>query len=530
MTRATRPRPVVLCVLDGWGHRDEREGNAIALARSPNYDRFLASCPHGLLDTSGEEVGLPEGQMGSSEVGHTNIGAGRVVLQDLPRVDAALADGSLAANPVLAEVIDGLRESGGTCHLMGLMSPGGVHAHQAHMVALARILSEAGLTIAVHAFLDGRDCPPKSARGFAQAALAELSALSGSSVATVAGRYYAMDRDRRWRRTALAYRALVDGVDDASRSAPDLLAAIDEAYAAGETDEFVKPCVIGRYAGMRDGDGLLMANFRADRVRQILSALLDPAFDAFPRPRLVAFAAACGMTSYGLALDHLLAALFPPEDLERTLGEVVAQAGMTQLRVAETEKYAHVTFFLNGGREATYPGEDRILVPSPRVASYDLEPEMSALEVTQRLVDAVRSERYDFIVVNYANTDMVGHSGKLEAAIKAVETVDGCLGRLAAAVEEAGGVLFITADHGNAETMAAPKGAGRHTAHTTNPVPAIVVGAPWRDVCLRDGRLADVAPTILHLLGLPTPAEMTGESLLVKDAQEATAARDRVSA
>ncbi len=522
MNRAARARPVVLCVLDGWGHREETDGNAIALARSPNYDRLLASCPHGLLDTSGKEVGLPEGQMGDSEVGHTTIGAGRVVLQDLPRVHAEVAEGSLAAKPALIELVEKLKSSRGTCHLMGLMSPGGVHSHQSHLVALARILSEAGLAVAIHAFLDGRDCPPRSARGYAQDLEGRLAALAKVKVATVTGRYFAMDRDRRWRRTARAYRALVEAQGEA---AADPLTAIDAAYAAGETDEFVKPRIIGGYAGMADGDGLLMANFRADRVRQILTALLDPAFDAFPRPRTLTFAASCGLTSYGEALDRFLTTLLPPQHLENTLGEIVADAGMSQLRIAETEKYAHVTFFFNGGKEAALPGEERILVPSPKVASYDLKPEMSAPEVTERLIEAVRSGSHDFIVVNYANADMVGHSGQLTAAIKAVEAVDGCLGRLATAVEEAGGVLFITADHGNVETMDEPKGVGRHTAHTTNRVPAIVVGTPRAYSRLRDGRLADVAPTILDLLGLPKPAEMSGESLLVRGAQQAAVPR-----
>ena len=523
-----RPRPVILCVLDGWGYRPEPENNAIELARTPNYDRLIASCPHGLLSASGAEVGLPDGQMGNSEVGHTNIGAGRVVLQDLPRIDAALADGSLKANPGLAELVARLRRSGGACHLMGLMSPGGIHSHQAHLQALARHLSDKGVPVAVHVFLDGRDTLPASGREYMRDFLAEVDDLTNVQVVTVAGRYYAMDRDKRWQRVARAYHALVEA---AGEPAPDLLAAIDAAYEAGETDEFVKPRVIDGYPGMRDGDGLMMANFRADRVRQILAALLDPAFAGFQRDRVVAFAAACGMTDYGDALNDFLITLFPSIELRRTIGELVADAGMTQLRIAETEKYAHVTYFLNGGEEASFPGEDRVLVPSPKVASYDLKPEMSAYGVTDRLLDAVRSGKYDFIVVNYANADMVGHSGNLEAAIKAAEAVDGCLGRLAAAVGEAGAVLFITADHGNAEMMSDPEGGGPRTAHTTSLVPAIVVNTPWPEVSLRDGCLGDVAPTLLQLLHLPKPVEMSGESLLVLGrAETATDARSRASA
>ncbi len=522
-----RPRPVVLCVLDGWGYRREREGNAILLARTLNVDRLSAASPHALLSCAEAEVGLPAGQMGNSEVGHTNIGAGRVVLQDLPRIDAAVADGSLAANPTFAVLVARLKRSGGACHLMGLMSPGGVHSHQAHLAVLARLLSEAGVAVHIHAFLDGRDTPPTSARGFAEELLARVAGLAGVSLATVSGRYYAMDRDQRWQRVALAYEAMVEG---AGEPADDLLTAIDAAYRAGQGDEFVTPRVLGGYSGMGDGDGLLMANFRADRVRQILAALFDPGFTGFARRRRVAFAAACGMTAYGDELEPWLAALFPPFQLENTLGEIVARAGMTQLRIAETEKYAHVTFFLNGGEEATFAGEDRILVPSPKVASYDLAPEMSAFEVTDKLVEAVGSGRYDLIVVNYANADMVGHTGKLEAAVAAVEAVDACLGRLAGAVEAAGGVLFITADHGNAELMGEP-GGGPHTAHTTNLVPALVVNPPWPELGLRDGRLADVAPTLLDLLGLPKPAEMTGESLLRPGAAGAAAgARSRASA
>lgn len=524
MTERPKPRPVVLCILDGWGHSERREHNAIALAPTPTWDRLWQRGPRALLDASELHVGLPAGQMGNSEVGHMNLGAGRVVMQDLPRIDAAFESGAMARNPRLADLVASLRASGGACHLMGLLSPGGVHSHQAHMAALGRLLAGAGLPVRVHAFLDGRDTPPASARGYMEAFLAATADLPSLSVATVGGRYYAMDRDQRWERVALAYAAMVEAKGE---RAGDPLAAIDAAYARGETDEFVRPTVIGDYGGMRDGDGLLMANFRADRVRQILRALLDPAFDGFARDRRVRFAAAAGMTAYAEDLDRLMTALMPPERLDRVLGQVVAEAGLRQLRIAETEKYAHVTFFLNGGAEALFPGEERILVPSPQVATYDLKPEMSAYEVTDRLVEAIGGGRFDFVVVNFANADMVGHSGNIEAAKRAVEAVDRCLGRLAEAVGRAGGVLLITADHGNAEMMHDPETGGPHTAHTVNPVPIVLYNAPGWVAGLRDGRLADVAPTLLALLDLPQPAEMTGRSLLITEAAAAPAAAPR---
>lgn len=511
MITERRFRPVVLCILDGWGYRSEPEDNAIALARTPVWERLMGTCPNSLLEASNADVGLPANQMGNSEVGHMNIGAGRVVTQDLPRIDAAVADGALASNPTLRELIARLAESGGTCHLIGLMSPGGVHSHQDHIAALARTLCAAGVPVAVHALLDGRDTPPSSARAYVKTFAAAMAGVSGWRIATVCGRYYAMDRDNRWDRVAAAYKMLVLARGE---TADDADAAIAAAYTRGETDEFVRPTVVGNYLGMRDGDGVLFANFRADRVRQLASALLDPAFDAFPRRATPRFAAACGMTEYSSALNALLPCLFPRIRLNGTLGAVVAEAGMTQLRIAETEKYAHVTFFLNGGEEAPYDGEERILVPSPKVATYDLKPEMSAAEVTDRLVEAVSSSRFDLIVVNYANGDMVGHTGNLDAAIHAVETVDACLGRLVEAVVAAGGALVITADHGNAERMRDTAAHQPYTAHTSNPVPFIVVGVAASEVEARNGRLADVAPTVLELLGLKRPVEMTGKPLL----------------
>ncbi len=507
----TIPRPVVLCILDGWGYRPEREDNAIALADTPTWDGLLAACPHALLETSGLEVGLPAGQMGNSEVGHMNLGAGRVVMQDLPRIDQAVADGSLADNPRLQAFIAALQASGGTAHLLGLLSPGGVHAHQDHMAALVRILTAAGLPVRVHAFLDGRDTPPASARDFVARFNSDIAA-TGARIATVCGRYYAMDRDKRWDRVSLAWQALVEGRGERAADADGAIAA---SYAAGKTDEFVLPAVLDGYAGMQDGDGLLMANFRADRAREILTSLVDPAFDGFARPRLPAFAARLGMAEYSTALAPFFPALFPPESLTRILGELVSEAGRRQLRIAETEKYAHVTFFFNGGREQVYPGEDRILVDSPKVATYDLQPEMSAPAVTDKLVAAVQSGSYDLVVVNYANGDMVGHTGILPAAIKAAETIDACLARLAAAVRAAGGSLLITADHGNAELMRDPETGEPYTAHTIGRVPVVLVGGP-AGTALTDGRLADVAPTLLALLGMPQPAEMTGHSLLAR--------------
>ncbi len=477
------------------------------LARKPNFDRLWATCPHALLHTSGADVGLPNGQMGNSEVGHLNIGAGRVVMQDLPRIGNAFAAGEVAKSPVLAAFIAKLKQSGGTCHLLGLTSPGGVHSHQEHAAALARLLDGAGIPAVVHAFTDGRDTPPRSGADD----LARLTAALPKTVpiATVCGRYYAMDRDKRWDRVGRAYAAIAEAK---GAHFPSARAVMEDSYAHDLTDEFVVPAVIGAYEGMKDGDGLLCFNFRADRVREILAALLDPAFDGFPRAHQIRFAAALGMTQYSTELDAFLATLFPPEQLANVLGEVTAAAHRTQLRAAETEKYPHVTYFLNGGREKPFPGEDRIMVPSPKVATYDLQPEMSAPELTDRVVAAIDSAKYDLIVLNFANPDMVGHTGSLPAAIKAVETVDASLGRIAEAVRRQGGALLVTADHGNCEMMRDPKTGGPHTSHTTNPVPVFLMGGDAKG--LHDGRLADLAPTLLALMGLPQPKEMSGRSLV----------------
>ena len=504
------PRPVVLCILDGWGHRVETANNAIARAHTPVWDRLTVACPFALGEASEHHVGLPGGQMGNSEVGHMTVGAGRVVLQDLPRIDAAVADGSFAALPALARFAEALKASGGTAHVMGLMSPGGVHSHQDHIAAAVRALAAQEIPVAIHAFLDGRDTSPQSADAFVAAFESEVAGVGPVRIATVAGRHFAMDRDRRWARTAEAHAALTAGAGGRADSAAG---AVAEAWARGETDEFVRPTAICDYGGMADGDGVFMVNFRADRARQILSALLDPEFDGFARPRTVRFAAALGMSEYSAQHNEWMDTLFLPETPAKALGEVVADAGLRQLRIAETEKYAHVTFFLNGGREAPFAGEERILVPSPQVATYDLLPEMSAPELTDRLVAAVADGGFDLIVANYANADMVGHTGDMAAAVRAVESVDTCLGRLQRAVTAAGGALLITADHGNAEQMADPQSDQAHTAHTRNPVP-ILLAAGARGRSLRAGTLADIAPTVLALMGLEQPGQMTGASLL----------------
>ncbi len=502
-------RPVMLAILDGWGWRDDPADNAVRQARTPTFDRLWAAGPHAFLRTSGRDVGLPPGQMGNSEVGHLNIGAGRVVMQDLPRISDAVASGEIARMPALADLIRRLKRTGGTCHLLGLVSPGGVHSHQDHAAALARIVADAGVPVAMHVLTDGRDTPPQSAKEDLERLLAALP--PSVPIATVSGRYYAMDRDKRWERVKKAYDAIVDAQGPHFADARSVIA---DAYANKLFDEFILPAVIGSYRGIRDGDGVLCFNFRADRVREILDAILDPKFSGFARPRKLDIAAAVGMTQYSENLDALMQTMFAPQSFPNILGEVVAAAGRTQVRMAETEKYPHVTYFLNGGREEPYPGEARIMVPSPKVATYDLQPEMSAPELTAKAVEAIDSGKYDLIVLNFANPDMVGHTGSLPAAIKAVETVDTGLGKIADAIQKSGGALLVTADHGNCEMMRDPETGGPHTSHTTNPVPLLLVGGG--NASLAEGRLADIAPTLLELMGLPKPAEMTGVSLLRK--------------
>lgn len=499
-------KPVMLIILDGFGWSENREGNAVALAHKPNFDRLWASSAHAFLYTSGRVVGLPHGQMGNSEVGHLNIGAGRVVMQELPRIDTAVEDGSLAANPVLDKFIDSLKNSSGTAHLLGLVSPGGVHSHQDHIAGLAKILHAAGIPVTAHVWTDGRDTPPESALGYVRSFEQALG--SAAKIGTLVGRYYAMDRDQRWERVEQAYNLLAQAKGE-HFTTPE--AAIEANYKAGVTDEFIKPAVIGDYAGVKDGDAVICANFRADRVREILTALLDPSFTGFAvtQPKLVG---AVGMTAYSDALAPFMTTLFAPERLSDLLGQVVAEKGLKQLRMAETEKYPHVTYFFNGGIEAPFPGEDRILVPSPKVATYDLQPEMSAAELTEKAAEAINSGQYDLIILNFANPDMVGHTGVLSAAIKAVEAVDNGLGAIADAVAAQGGAILVTADHGNCEMMRDPETGGPHTAHTTNPVPVFCAGGP-QGIRMHDGILADLAPTLLKLMGLPQPAAMTGKPL-----------------
>jgi 2,3-bisphosphoglycerate-independent phosphoglycerate mutase len=503
----TAKTPTMLMILDGWGWREDAADNAVLQADTPNFDRFWANRPHAFLRTFGLDVGLPEGQMGNSEVGHLNLGAGRVVMQELPRINEAMRGPGLAEALAESGLVEALKKSGGTCHILGLVSPGGVHSHQDHAVALAKILTSQGIPAVVHVFTDGRDTPPKSGADYVRALEAALP--KEVPIATVTGRYYAMDRDHRWERVSQAFNAMVHGKGQPFASAE---AAIAAGYADGKTDEFLPASVIAGYDGMKDGDALLSFNFRADRIRQLLDALLDPAFDGFDRGQVPVFAIAAGVTSYSAELEGRMKTLFPAQTLAMGLGETVSKAGRTQVRMAETEKYPHVTYFFNGGEETPYEGEDRIMVPSPKVATYDLQPEMSAPELTDRAVEAINSGKYDLVVLNFANPDMVGHTGILEAAVKAVETVDAGLGRIAEAIEAAGGSLLVTADHGNCELMRDPETGQPHTAHTTNPVPVFLISA--RKFALSDGRLADVAPTLLALMGVPQPKEMTGVSLL----------------
>jgi 2,3-bisphosphoglycerate-independent phosphoglycerate mutase len=507
----SQPKPVVLCILDGWGKREERAANAPLLAHTPTFDRLLATCPHAELITHGPDVGLPTGQMGNSEVGHTNIGAGRVVAMDLGQIDLSIEDGSFGQRPALQGFIAKMNASGGTAHLIGLASPGGVHSHQEHIAEAARVIHAAGVPVVIHAMTDGRDVAPQSAVG--QVAELEAALPEGAKIVTVVGRYFAMDRDNRWERVEQAYRLMVEG-KGVALAATGVREAILASYAAGKTDEFLPATVIGDYAGMREGDGIFAVNFRADRMREILAAIGDPAFGAFDvsgRPRL---AAMLGMAEYSDQHNAYMDTVFPKQAIVNTLGEWVAKQGKTQFHLAETEKYPHVTFFLNGGKEAPEPGEDRYMAPSPKVATYDLQPEMSAGEVTDHFVGAIEAG-YDLIVTNYANPDMVGHTGDLGAAIKACEAVDQGLARVVAALEKAGGAMIVTADHGNCEVMVDPVTGGPHTAHTLNPVHVIVIGGP-KGAALRNGRLADLAPTLLDLMQLPQPDEMTGRSLIVR--------------
>ncbi|GAB3368525.1 2,3-bisphosphoglycerate-independent phosphoglycerate mutase [Lysobacter rhizosphaerae] len=507
-----RPKPVVLLILDGWGHREDPADNALAQATLPNWHALLAGNPHTLIHTEGRFVGLPDGQMGNSEVGHMNLGAGRIVYQDLTRIDAAIEDGSFFTNTELRAACAAAKAGNGTLHLMGLLSPGGVHSHENHIFAMLELARREGVPqVAVHAFLDGRDMPPRSAQPSLELLEAACARAGNARIATVSGRYYAMDRDKRWDRQRRAWDAIVEA--SAEHVAGDALTALRDAYARGENDEFVVPTVIGTGAPVRDGDAMVFMNFRADRARQLTAAFVSPVFDGFAarRPALSRFVC---LTEYDARLPAPVA--FAPDDLRNTLGEVLAAHGMKQLRIAETEKYAHVTFFFSGGREDPYDGETRVLVPSPKVATYDLQPEMSCPEVTARLVAAIRSGEIDVAICNIANPDMVGHSGILAAAIQAAEAVDIAIGAIAEAVHEVGGALLLTADHGNVEMMRDPETGQPHTSHTVGPVPFVYAG-PRMATLRSGGALRDVAPTILDLLDLPRPAEMTGASLLIED-------------
>ena len=502
-------KPVVLCILDGWGINADPTASAPAQAHVPHFNRIWAECPHATLTTFGPDVGLPTGQMGNSEVGHTNIGAGRVVAMDLGAIDLAIEDGSFAQNAEVLAFAAKLKASGGVAHLMGVVSDGGVHGHLNHVLAACRAITALGIPVALHAITDGRDVAPSSAGEFVEQLMVSLPA--GAKVATVIGRYWAMDRDNRWERVQRAYDAMVNAKGEAAATPQ---AAVAASYAKGETDEFLAPSVIGDYAGAKDGDGFFCLNFRSDRAREILAGLAAPGFDGFATGKRPVWAALLGMVEYSAGHNEYMTTAYPKRSISNTLGEWVAKQGRTQFRLAETEKYPHVTFFLNGGREVPFEGEDRAMPKSPKVATYDLQPEMSAGEVSDHLVAAIE-KGYDLIVVNFANPDMVGHTGSLPAAIKACEAVDQGLGRALAALQAKGGAMIVTADHGNCEMMVDPVTGGPHTSHTTNPVPVVLVGGPAGAHLREGGRLADLAPTILALMGLPQPPEMTGRNLML---------------
>ena len=501
--------PTTLIIMDGFGLTGGVTGNAVRAARTPRLDQFFQGFANTTLKASGLDVGLPDGQMGNSEVGHTNIGAGRVVFQDLPRITKSIADCDFFRNPAYIHAMDACKAKGTSLHLMGLLSDGGVHSHLDHLFALLKMAKERGLEkVYIHAFLDGRDVSPTSGADFVARTVEACRAIGVGKIATVMGRYYAMDRDKRWDRVEQAYDAMVYG--ESAHFNPVPVAAVKDSYAAGVTDEFVEPVVCDTKGTISDNDSVIFFNFRPDRAREITRTLVDPAFDGFTRQYFpVTFV--CN-TEYDATMPNVEVA-FPRNTVRNGLGEYLSQMGMTQLRIAETEKYAHVTFFFNGGSETVFPGEDRVLVASPKVATYDLQPEMSAYEVCDKCVERIESGAYDVIILNYANCDMVGHTGVFDAAVRAVETVDTCVGRVVDATLKMGGIAMITADHGNAEQMVEPDGSPM-TAHTTNPVPFILCGAGTE---LRsDGRLADIAPTILDVMGLACPAEMDGKTLIVK--------------
>ena len=504
------PKPLVLMILDGFGHSDSPEFNAIHAANKPVYDRLCATQPHGLISGSGMDVGLPDGQMGNSEVGHMNLGAGRVVYQDFTRVTKSIRDGDFFDNANICAAVDKAVAAGKAVHILGLLSDGGVHSHQDHLVAMAELAAKRGAEkIYLHAFLDGRDTPPKSAQHSIELLQATFTRLGKGRIASLIGRYFAMDRDNRWDRVEQAYNLIVEGA--AAYRSDYAVDGLIAAYERGESDEFVKATGIGEPVRVEDGDAVVFMNFRADRARELTRCFVEPGFDAFQRARVPQLAGFVMLTQYAASIPA--PAAFAPEALTNVLGEYLANNGKTQLRIAETEKYAHVTFFFSGGREEPFAGEERILIPSPQVATYDLQPEMSAPEVTDRIVDAIENQRHDVIIVNYANGDMVGHTGVFDAAVKAVECLDKCIGRIVEALDKVGGEALITADHGNVEQMEDAMTGQAHTAHTCEPVPFIYYGK--RNLRIREGGvLADVAPTMLTLLGLPVPAEMTGRSIV----------------
>ena len=497
--------PTTLIIMDGFGLSDSRQGNAVAAAKTPVLDNLFATCPHTQLSASGLDVGLPEGQMGNSEVGHTNIGGGRVVFQDLPRISRAIEDGSFFENEAYVAAMDACLKNDSALHLYGLLSDGGVHSHTSHLWALLKMAKIRGLSkVYIHAFLDGRDVSPTSGKDFVAQTVEKCREIGVGKIATVMGRYYAMDRDKRWDRLERAYDAMVYGTGVQNS---DPVAAVAQSYKNNVTDEFVEPVVCDKDGTISDNDSIIFFNFRPDRAREITRAFVDPNFDGFQR-QFFPLTYVC-TTEYDASMPNVLVA-FPRIVVHNGLGEYLSKMGMTQLRIAETEKYAHVTFFFNGGVETVYPGEDRVLVNSPKVATYDLQPEMSAVEVTDKCVERIESGAYDVVILNFANCDMVGHTGVFDAAVKAVETVDTCVGRVVEATRKMGGIAMITADHGNAEEMTKSDGSPM-TAHTTNPVPFIVAGAA---VELHPGRLADIAPTILDVMGLECPQEMDGRTLI----------------
>lgn len=518
----TKVNPVILCILDGWGYSPKKEYNAIKLANSPAWDDLVKHHPHTFIRTDGEAVGLPEGQMGNSEVGHTNIGAGRIIYQDLLKITKAFANHEVEKNEFIQEAIKNLGSTSKAMHIMGLASKGGVHSHLQHLLGAVEIFAQAKVTVWLHLFTDGRDTPPVSFTEDLKQIEDVIKPYPHVKIATICGRYYAMDRDHRWERVATAYNAIVSAEGPTFATPKQALeAAYEQLNKDGPavSDEFLPSTVIKGYPGMQNGDTLFMINFRSDRARQLLHALLDQDFTGFERHKIVAFTTPLGMVSYSKELDQELNTIFFTSDITHTLGEICEHEGLAQLHCAETEKYPHVTFFFNGGREKPYQGEDRILVPSPKVATYDLQPEMSAFELKDKLVDAINEEKYQFIVVNFANGDMVGHTGVLEAAVKAVEAVDQCLGELKTAAQKHGYTMLITADHGNSECLWDDQNNAPHTQHTTNPVRLIMFNPPANLAAAElssGGKLADLAPTILEIMGLKQPPEMTGQSLIKK--------------